>query len=141
MKSSSGGGDFIRFDDLDPDVERTVRAGRQRQEARRGSPAPAGKSKSLEQRQAEKAAKQAAKDAKRNRRMIDWPVDLQRTVEGLADELGVTDSSLIVWLLDWAVNRVSENELLDGRAPSRSMRYEYVMRINAQQKRRRFVFR
>lgn len=87
-----------------------------RKPARSAAPSAAGQSKKAE------------KDAARNRRMIDLPPDLERELESMAGELGVPVSSLIAWLVDRALQVTPVEVIRAAREPSRSMRFEYILR-------------
>lgn len=106
---------------LDPFVEQELRGGVQRA-ARRAMP--------------EGKRKKAARDAARNRRMIDLPVELEQTLEEIAADLSVPVSQLIVALINRGMYSMQIEELQDLRQPSRSMRYEYTLPADAGKTRR-----
>jgi hypothetical protein len=104
---------------LDPDVAAAIGQGRQRQEIRQRTKAQ---------------ETHAEKDAARNRRMIDLDPDLERRLESMAGDLMVPVSSLIGWLLENALAEVDLNCITDDRVPSRSMRFQYILRYQKKRK-------
>lgn len=107
------GDNFIEFDNLDPAVSSIVRGSRA---SRAG--------------QTQKQRKQAAKDRARNRRMVDIDPAIERELEQAASLLGVPFSSLINFLLASALP-VDMEKCQAARVITRSMRYEYVLKISA----------
>ncbi len=110
MKKDENG--FINFQDLDPDVAGALDQGRQRQANR-------GRSK--------RAARQAKIDARRNRRMIDIPEDLEQHLESIATELSIPVSQLINRLIWEGLEHLTIEQLKAELVPTRSMRYFHAL--------------
>jgi hypothetical protein len=108
----------INMDALDPHVASAFEEGQRRQVAR---------SKTKAQRN----------QAKRNRLTIDLPKDLEDRLFQDAAALSVPVSQLVVWLLLRGSEVTSQDELMNARKPSRSMRYEFVLFTNEGDTKRR----
>lgn len=103
---------FISFDDLDPEVAGTLGQGQKRQASR-------GKSR--------RAQRQAGIDARRNRRMIDIPEDLEAHLEEIASQLSIPVSQLIARLVWEGLEHVTLERLQAELQPTRSMRYAFTL--------------
>lgn len=97
---------------VDPEIESAILQGRTRAAGRHLSPAQRRK---------------AEKDRARNRLNLDMPEDLSTDLEALAAQLGVSVSSLAVYLLDQVIDTVDLAALEAAREHTRSMRFEYIM--------------
>jgi hypothetical protein len=102
----------------DPEIAGELERGRNRQ-ARQRLP--------VEKRT--RAARQAEVDARRNRRNIDIPLELEDELESMAADLSVPFSQLLCRLAWEGKNRVGVVELQEERVPSRSMRFWYTLPI------------
>lgn len=71
--------------------------------------------------------RKADKDAKRNRKHIDLPEALEKLIDELAEALGTSNSSVMVYLLTVGARQVTMEELYAARRFTRSMRYEYAL--------------
>lgn len=69
--------------------------------------------------------RKAEKDLKRNRVMLDLPVELEEVLDQLADRLSVPKSQAAAWLMLRGLEHAKIEEMVDAREPSRSMRYEF----------------
>jgi len=69
--------------------------------------------------------RKAEKDARRNRVMLDLPVELEEVLNQLADRLSVPKSQVAAWLMLRGLEHTGINEMVDAREASRSMRYEF----------------
>jgi hypothetical protein len=110
---------FIDFTDLDPEISETLRAGQRRQAARSKTG---------------RAARQAAVDAKRNRRMIDIPEELDHYLEQIAVDLSIPVSQLITRLIWEGLEHLTIETLKGELKPTRSMRYFYTLPYPGQAK-------
>lgn len=107
------------LESLDPAIASTISRGRIQSQ-----------SQSQSQPKAKRTAaqrKKALKDQDRNRLTFDCAPELEERLRVLAGELSVPYSSLIVYLIDRALDLVSMEEIQEARISSRSMRYEYVI--------------
>lgn len=69
--------------------------------------------------------RKAEKDLKRNRVMLDLPVELEEVLDQLADRLSVPKSQAAAWLMLRGLEHAQIEEMVYDREPSRSMRYMY----------------
>lgn len=106
---------FIDFDSLDPAVNSLLGGAQRRAAARVQTP---------------RQRKQAAKDKKRNRRMIDINPSIERELENTAAALGVPFSNLVNYLLAGLLP-VDVEKIKKDRVLTRSMRFEYILEISA----------
>lgn len=98
----------INMDSMDPAVARVFADGERRQAAR-----------SMTKRQRQQAA--------RNRMTFDIPAELEQKLTAIAADYSVPVSQLATFLMLRGLEHTSEEELLEARVPSRSMRYEFVL--------------
>lgn len=102
----------------DPEIAGELERGRKRQALQR---LPAEKRT--------RAARQAEVDARRNRRNIDIPQELEDELESIAADLSVPFSQLLCRLAWEGLNRMNPADLRGELVPSRSMRFWYTLPI------------
>lgn len=71
--------------------------------------------------------RKAARDAERNRVMIDLPEELEAALDRIASQLSVPRSQVASYLMLLGLWAAELDEMQAAREPSRSMRYEFNM--------------